>query len=224
MKTEDLIVGLARDLRPVRRLRHPWLRATMWVAATILYLAGIVLFMAPPGRLGAAVVDLRFLFEQLAAGLVGLTAGGAALATVVPGYTRRVFIAPIAASVLWIGLVTIGGVQDVLRHGATGIPLQTDWPCVTAIVMTGALPAVALVYMLRRGAPLTPRMTLALAVLSAAALANVSACLVRPHETSITVLLWHGTTVLALCGVAGLLGTSVLKWTWPSTHLEGAQP
>lgn len=224
MKTEDLIVGLARDAGPVRRLRHPWLRATIWVAATTIYLAGVVLFMAPPGRLGAALVNLRFSFEQLAAGLVGLTAGAAALATVVPGHRRRVFIAPIGASVLWMALVAIGGVQDLLRYGATGIPLQTDWPCVAAIVLTGALPAMALVYMLGRGAPLTPGITLALAGLSAAALANVSACLVRPHDTSITVLLWHGTLVVGLCGVAGVLGTSVLKWTWSSTHLEGAEP
>ena len=223
MKTEDLVVNLARDVGAVRRLPHPWLRATMWVAATTICLAGVVLFMAPPGRLGAAFVDLRFSFEQLAAGLVGLTAGAAALATVVPGRSRRVVIAPIVAGVLWIGIVLVGCVQDVLRYGTTRIPLQTDWPCVAAIIMTGALPAVALVHMLRRGAPLTPRITSALAGLSAAALASVSACLVRPHDTSITVLLWHGTTVLALCGMAGLLGTSVLKWTW-STHLEGAQP
>src|SRR5688572_8449118 len=97
MKTEDLIVGLARDVRPVRRLRHPWLRASMWVAATTIFLAGVVLFMAPPGHLIAAFTDLAFLFEQLAAGLVGLTAAAAALGTVVPGRSRRVFIAPIAA-------------------------------------------------------------------------------------------------------------------------------
>jgi hypothetical protein len=221
MKTEDLIGGLARDVPPVRRLRHPWLRATMWVAATAFYLAGVVLFMAPPGRLAAAFVDLRFLFEQLAAGLVGLTAAAAALATVVPGRSRRIFIAPIAAGVLWTIMVAIGCVQDALRYRATGIPLQTDWPCVAAIVMIGALPAVALVHMLRRGAPLTPRITLALAALSAAALANVSACLVRQHDTSITVLVWHGTTVLALCGAAGLLGTSLLKWTWSTSPQPG---
>jgi hypothetical protein len=212
MKTEDLIVGLARDAGPVQRLRHPWLRATVWVAATTAYLAGVVLFMAPPGRLVAAFGDPRFSLEQLAAGLVGLTAGAAALATVVPGYGRRVLIAPIAAGVLWIGIVASGGVQELLRYGATGFPLRTDWPCVVAIVMIGALPAVALVGMLRRGAPLAPRMTLVLAVLSAAALANVVACVIRPHDTSITVLLWHGTTVLALSCAAGVLGTSVLPW------------
>jgi hypothetical protein len=218
MKTEDLIVGLAREAGPVQRLRHPWLRATGWVAATTTYLAAVVLFMAAPGRLVAAFGDPRFSFEQLAAGLVGLTAGAAALATVVPGYGRRVWIAPIAAGVMWIAILAIGGVQDLLRYGTTGIPLHTDWPCVVAIVTTGALPALALVGMLRRGAPLAPRMTLVLAALSAAALANVIACIARPHDSSITVLLWHGTTVLGLCGVGGLLGTSVLKWTWSPSH------
>lgn len=221
MKTEDLMARLAREIRPVRRLRHPWLRATMWVAATTIYLAAVVLFLAPPGRLGAALVDLRFSFEQLAAGLVGLTAGVAALATVVPGRSRRIFIAPIAAGALWITIVAIGCVQDALRYRATGIPIQTDWPCVAAIVMTGALPAIALVHMLRRGAPLTPRITLALGALSVAALANTSACLVRQHDTSMTVLLWHGTTVLALCGAAGLLGPSLMKWTWSASPQPG---
>jgi hypothetical protein len=224
MKTEDLIVGLAREARPVRRLFHPWLRATIWVAATTIYLAGIVLFMAPPGRLDWALVDPRFSFEQLAAGFVGLTAGAAAFVTVVPGYRRHVFMVPIAASILWIAIVAIGAVQDVLRYGPDGIFLQSDWSCVVAIVMTGAVPAVALVHMLRRGAPLTPRTTLVLATLSTAALANISACLVRPHDTSMIVLLWHGTTVLALCGVAAMLGRSVLKWPSSSTHLEEARP
>ena len=221
MKTDDLIVGLARDARPVQRLRPPWRRAIAWVAATTVYLTGVALFMGPPGRVLAAFGDLRFLLEQLAAGLLGLTAGAAALATVVPGYGRRVLIAPIAAALVWIAAVATGGAQDLLRYGASGIPLHADWPCVVAIVMTGAVPAVALVRMLRRGAPLAPRMTLVLAGLSTAALANVIACLVRPHDTSITVLLWHGTTVLAVCGAAGVLGTSVLKW--PSSSTPRAQ-
>ena len=216
MKTEDLIVSLARDAGPVQRFRHPWLRATRWVAATTAYLAAVVLLMAPPGRLVAALGDVGFSFEQLAAGLVGLTACAAALAMVVPGHGRRVLIAPIAASVLWIAIVAMGGVQDLFRYGPTGIPLQTDWPCVVAIVMIGALPALALARMLRRGAPLAPRSTLALAGLSAAAFANISACLVRPHDTSLTVLLWHGTSILAVTAVAGLLGSSVLKWKRPA--------
>jgi hypothetical protein len=218
MKTEDLIVGLARDAGQVRRLRHPWRRATLWFAATTAFLGGVLLLMAPPDRLTLALGDLRFSLEQLTSGLVGLTASAAALATVVPGYGRRVLIGPIAAGLLWVAIVAIGDVQDLLRYGPSGATLHTDWPCVVAIVGAGILPAITLVRMLRRGAPLTPRLSLALAALSAASLANIIPCLVRPHDTGITVLLWHGTTVLVLCGVAGMLGSSILTWAWPSTE------
>jgi hypothetical protein len=213
MKTDDLIVDLARTVRPVRRLPHPWMRAALWAAATTIYLAGIVLWMAPRGRLDAASADVRLLFEQLAAGLVGLTAAAAAFATIVPGRRRGVFLVPIAAAGLfWIGVVAIGSVQDALRYGAAGIPLQTDWPCVGAMIVISALPAAALVHMLRRGAPLVPRVTLALAALSATALASASVCLVHPHDTSVTVLLWHGLSVSILTGLAWLFGAYVMKW------------
>ena len=215
MKTDDLIDGLARDVEPVRRLRHPWLRTTVWLAATTVYLSGVVLMMSPPGRLAAGLADLRFTLEQVAAALIGLTAGAAALATVIPGRSLRILLAPIVAGVLWLAIVVIGCAQDVLRYGAS-VPLETDWPCVAAILMGGLPPAVALVLMLRRGAPLTPQLTLALAGLSAAALANISACLVRIHDTSTTVLLWHGTTLLLVCVLAGVLGKAVLKWKPPA--------
>jgi hypothetical protein len=218
MKTEDLIVELARDAVPVQRLRHPWLRASVWVSATTAYLAAVAMAMASPDRLIAAFGDLRFTLEQLAAALIGLTAGAAALALVIPGNGRRVLIAPVGACVLWIAIVAIDGAQDLLRYGQNGIPLQTDWPCVVAIVMVGALPAAGLIWMLRRGAPLSPRMTLLLAALSAAALANVIACLVRPHDTSFTVLLWHGATIVSLCGLGSVLGPSMLKWTLVDSH------
>jgi len=213
MKTEDFIVGLAREAHPVRRLGHPWRRAALWTVATAIYLAIVVVFMAPPDRLAAAFGDLRFLFGQLAAVVVGLTASAAALATVVPGYSRRVVMAPIAALLVWIATVGISGWHDALRYGASGVGLQTDWPCMRAITMIAIPPAVALVRMLQYGAPLTSRLTLSLAALSAAGLGNVAACVIRPHESTLTVLLWHGTLALLLCGFAALLGTSVLNWS-----------
>ena len=214
MKTEDLIDSLARDVEPVRRLRHPWLRTAAWLAATVAYLYGVVLMMSPRAPLMAGFADPRFSLEQLAAVLIGLTAGAAALSTVIPGRSPRVLLAPIAAGVLWIAVVVVGCAQDVLRYG-TSIPLESDWRCLPYMLVGGLPPAGALALMLRRGAPLTPRLTLALAGLSAAALANVTSCLVSVHDTSITVLLWHGTTIVLLGVVAG-------RWERPCSH--GSSP
>jgi hypothetical protein len=216
MKTDDLVASLAGGVRPVRRLRRPWLLAAGWAAATGLYLALLVLLMQPADAATAQWRDLRFTLEQLAAAAVGLTAAAAALVTVLPGRRQTLVAAAIGAALLWVGIVAIGCVQDLLRYGAAGLPLQADWPCVAVIVGGSVVPVAGLALLLRRGAPLTPNVTLALGGLAAAALANISACLDQPHATSVTVLLWHGTTVLLVCGLVGALGASVLRWNVPA--------
>jgi hypothetical protein len=216
MKTDDLIHRLTQDVKPVRPLRHPWRRALLWATASAIYLYGFVALMSPGAVWSAGLSDLRFIVEQMAAIAVGVVAAAAAVATVVPGRSHRTVVVAVAVAAAWVVIVVAGSFQDVLRMGAAGLGVRADWPCVFAIVTGAAAPAVALAMTLRRGAPLTPRMTLALVGLSAAALANVGSCLLRVHDTSLTVLVWHGATVLAAAVVSGVLGTSVLKWRLPS--------
>jgi hypothetical protein len=51
-----------------------------------------------------------------------------------------------------------------------------------------------------------------MAVLAAAALANVTACFSHPHPSSLTTLLWHGATVGALVAAAALAGPWMFPW------------
>ena len=95
--------------------------------------------------------------------------------------------------------------------GTVGLAPQREWLCVAMIAIGGALPALGMALKLRHGAPLTPRITMALAVLAAAGLANVGACVSHPHPSSAVVLIWHGVTVLSLVAVSSG-GTSVLSW------------
>ena len=80
------------------------------------------------------------------------------------------------------------------------------------IALGGALPALGMALMLRQGAPMTPRVTTALAVLAAAGLANVVACVSHPHATSAVVLIWHGATVLSLIVLSAWAGHFVFSW------------
>ena len=75
-----------------------------------------------------------------------------------------------------------------------------------------------LFWMLRRGAPLTPGLTAFLAALAALSLANVEACLTRPHEFAATVLVWHGGTVVAFAALCALTGTRWLRWPEMTTR------
>ena len=82
------------------------------------------------------------------------------------------------------------------------------------------MPAIAMVIMLRRGAPLFPRATLALAGLAVGALAQAGMQLYHIGDISLMVLVWHLGSVAVLAAVAGWVGRWVLRWPAPAAILR----
>jgi hypothetical protein len=104
------------------------------------------------------------------------------------------------------------GARDLQTSGTLGLTSQSDWPCVVSIAAGGLVVGAPLIWMLRRGAPLTPGLTAFLAALAALSFANIEACLTRPHAFALTVLLWHGGTVAAVAALCALTGSRWLRW------------
>jgi hypothetical protein len=99
--TADLIRRLAAAGTPVRPLSRPWMRTAMWCAVSLPYLW--LLSLVWPHADTAVLTDRRFIIEQAAALATGLTAAAAAFATLVPGASRRIVLAPIVPLALWMG-------------------------------------------------------------------------------------------------------------------------
>lgn len=184
----------------------------MWLALSIPYLAFAVLVMSPRGDLPSKMSDLRFAIEQLSALATGLAAAAAAFATTVPGYQRKFLVLPLLPLAAWLGSLGHGCIQDWLQFGAHGLSLRPDWRCFPVIVFIGAVPAMAMAVMLRRGAPLTPRLTMALGGLAAGGLGNFGLCLVHPQDASVMVLVWQVGTVFVVSALAGWAGGYWLNW------------
>src|SRR5262245_53446558 len=199
MQTDELIQRLAADTAPVRPLRAPWLRGLLWLALALPYVAIVV--WSHLTRLDAQMLaDWRFLVEQAATFATALTAAIAAFASIVPGYNRRWLLLPLGPLALWLISVGHGCIQDWLRLGLGGLALRPDWDCLPAALIIGIVPAAAMLFMLRRGAPLFPRMTLALGALAVAAISNLGMQLFHIHDASIVLLIWHlgGVAVISL--------------------------
>ena len=130
---------------------------------------------------------------------------------------------PTTAALVWVSLVGWQAVSDAQAYGTLGLTSQSDWPCVASMVIGGVMLGGPLVWMLRRGAPLTPRTTAFLAGLAALSLANIEACLTRPHAFAMTVLLWHGGTIALTVGLSASLGRRWLPWP-PLARLRRAIP
>jgi hypothetical protein len=210
--TDDLIRQLSRDVPPAPPLRHPFLRAAAWVTGAALYVALVVAWMAPAGALATHWSDVSFTLQQLAAAATAFTAAAAAFSMTIPGRGRATLFVSIAAAGVWVGLVLSGCIQDWIAAGRAGLALRSDWPCVAGILMTGAVPALALAAMLRRGAPLVPRTTTALGAIAITSLASAGMCLAQSHERDVIVLAWHGATIVSVSVLAAIAGRAILNW------------
>ena len=212
METDKLIQRLSKRSEPMRPLPRPWSRTLAWLALSLPYVALVVLVVSPRADLVEKLSDARFLVEQAAALATGVAAAAAAFATVVPGHDRKAALLPALPLVVWLGSLGQGTIQTWLRSGSDGLWLAPDWICFPAIVLVGSTPAIALVAMLRRGAPLMPCTTVALGGLAAAGLGNFGLRLFHPQDASLMVLVWQFGSVAVLTGLAGCAGRYVLNW------------
>jgi hypothetical protein len=209
MKTEDLIETLAANLEPVAPLWRPAARAVVWLAGAGLYVALLTLAMAQSGAMTVGVGPF-LIASQLGAVATSLLAARAAFASVVPGRAKGVLVWPVIAAVVWLGALVAGAFARPEPDPVLGA--DSEWVCVGVILLGGAPLLAVLVAMLRRGAPLRPSTSAALAAVAVGALANVGACFSRPHTDDAVTLVWHGGAILALTLLCIAAAPRVLTW------------
>jgi len=221
LETNQLIRRLAEDAAPIRRLPAPWRRAAIWFAISLPYVAAVIYAHAALVDPQQMLADRQFLVEEAATLLTAIAAVIAAFCSVVPGFSRMMLLLPLPPLLVWLASLGEGCLRDWLRLGAAGLQLRPDWDCLPPAAMLGIVPMIAIVVMLRRGAPLYPRVTLALAALATASLANFALRTFHVGDASIMVLVWHFGGVLVLSLLAGWIGKLVLSWkhltTGPAT-------
>jgi hypothetical protein len=77
--------------------------------------------------------------------------------------------------------------------------------------------------MIRRGAPIAPLTTTALATLAAAALGATALRLFHAQDASVMVVVWQFGSVAVLAGLGALTGRRVLPWPEPQIARALAQ-
>lgn len=213
--TARLVDGLARDLRPVRRL--PRLRSVacalvgLWGAVAGLVLWGTGARGDLPGLL---LVDP--LYAAVLAGLLTAAIGGslAALASGVPGRQRAVRVG---------GAVALGGLAVALgacvaglvaEHAAPGWPTATDRTCFRHATLFGLAPAVALLAFALRGWVERPLRAALATVVGGSAVGAAILHLVCPAPVAPAHLLLGHVLVPVALGLAGALplGAALRRW------------
>jgi hypothetical protein len=206
--TDNLIHALSDNLEPVRPIRRPWMRTALWLAILFPYVAVLLMVMAPRHNLSTRIWDTRFQIELAFAFATGVAAVLAAFASVIPGPRRRLWVWPLIPLAGW--LATIG--EGCVKAGPAGITWDHDLTCFPFIVVFGTAPAIVLWLMLRKGAPMTPRLTVALGALGAAGLGNFCVRLGHPEDVSLMLLVWHVGGVFLVTVMSSFAGRTLLRW------------
>jgi hypothetical protein len=224
MKTDELIERLAREAQPVTRLPRPGVRTAVWLLGGAAYLAVVVLLVLTGRSRGPVATDGLYLVQVGASVATGIAAAVAAFASVVPGAGRRARSLVVACGLVAMGTLAWGCLLDLRASGTFGAASQTDWPCVVSMTLGGGALWALMAVMLKKGAPLAPRTTALFAGVAALSLANVEACVTRPHPFASIVLLWHGTTILLLVAIFTGIGDRVLHWPTRSVNARPERP
>jgi hypothetical protein len=213
VRTDELIVELARAAGPVQPLPGPSVRLARWTAGAVPVTALGVILIGPRGDVSTAISQPTFVALAVATLGTALLSAAGAFVLSVPGVERSPLqrAASLVAGGVWalvlVVLLTTGGdpVQRVLA-------LPFHWACLIEIVGLSIVPGWALFAMLRRAAPLRRAWSAALATLAAVALAAVATQIICPVDDPAHQLVGHVLPVALLTVWGAIAGRRWLNW------------
>jgi hypothetical protein len=207
-RIDQLIDGLVRDARPVRRLWHPTVRLSLWLGVLIVATLVAITGLQP------AVVERRvsvfFVGELVCLGAATIAAARIAIRAAVPGLDDGLGRAFLVASIVAGTALSLG--QTRL---AIGVPpanfIAAGIPCVLSSIVIAVCPASAIVWAIGRGAPLRPAWAGAIGGLAAATWAYVLMQLRCRLDETAHVVVWHGVPVAIVAAASAAITVVVAR-------------
>ena len=193
--TDRLIATLAADLRPVARLRPPWMRAAGWLAVVVAVALGLAGFADLGGlaaRLGA-VPDMGL--AVLGSVTTTLLGAVAAFELSLPDRRSAWALLPLPGLALWIGASGMGCLRSVGIPGIEPQPMVEMGHCLGFIVGLSIPLSILMILMIRRACPLRPGLTALVGGMAAAAAAATLLNFFHPYDASALDLSVHAVAV-----------------------------
>lgn len=211
-ESNDRLIGaLVADLRPVRPLPEPALRALIWLMLVAAVAVAIAMFadVTAMWRRMTAIPDMWLAVLGSVATMA--TAALAAFELSLPDRSRGWAFLPLAALALWVGASGLGCMRAYVLPGThvAGIGEMRD--CLLFIIGLSVPLSAALMVMLRRAYSLSPALTAGMAGLASAAAAATLLNFFHPFDAAAADLAVHSVAVLIVVAAARAVGTRTLQ-------------
>jgi hypothetical protein len=210
MKTDELIVELARSAGPVRPLPSPAIRLAWWTSASVPLMVLAVVAIGPRADVATVMSQPAFLGMAVVTIVTALLSAASALVLSIPGAEGSMWrrALPLAAGAVW----TLALAYLLIAGGAGLGSSPIHVTCVIEIAGLSLVPGWALFAMLRRAAPLERAWTGALATLAAAAIAAAATQIICPVDDPAHQLVGHLLPVAVLSMLGAIAGQRYLNW------------
>jgi hypothetical protein len=197
---DPLIRGLAADLKPVRRLRRPALRALAWLGAVAAIALGLAVFAnvhAMWERFTTAPDMWLAVFGSTATAVLAVLA---AFELSLPDAPRAWAWLPLPGALLWVIASGFGCLRAWFLPDTHVAVLSEARDCLIFIVSLSVPLSALLFLMLRRACPLQPGLTAAIGGLAVAAAAATLLNFFHPYDAAATDLTVHAIAVALVVG------------------------
>lgn len=212
MATNEVIAGLVRDLRPVRPLPLPGVRASAWAAAAAGIVAAVTALLGLRADLTAVASVPVFQLHVVLLLVAAIGSATAALASAVPGepmsHWRRA-AAPLAVFA-W-GVWLCAEVWWFAADGGAWWPIAAGFGCAAKAAAIGAAPAWLLIAMTVKAAPPDARRTGCYTGLAAAAVGAIGVEMTCPLNNPMHLLLWHAGPAVMTAGIVAVAAMMVSR-------------
>ena len=217
--TEQLIAQLAAGADPVRRLRPPLLRATLWLIGVAAIGAIVMPFYGDFGLFAEKVRDPKFVLEMAGTLLTGIAAVIAAFELSLPDRSPAWAWLPLPPLILWLGSSGYNCWRDWIEFGDQGWHFGESAACFGTIIGFSIPLGVALVIFLTRAKPLAPIPVAALGGLGVAGLAAFFLDFNHPFDASFLDLGWHAAAVGLVIVSSSAWGRWRAQTNWVTAEL-----
>ncbi len=203
--TDQLIELLARGAAPVKRLRPPLVRATLWLLAVAAVAALVVPFFANFALFDEKLRDAKFILELIGTLLTGIAAVVAAFYMSLPDRSPAWALLPLPPLVLWLASSGYNCYRDWIVTGTNGWALGETTACFGTIMGFSVPIGIALVLVIRRARPIAPVPVAAIGGLGVAALSAFLLQFNHDVDASFLDLGVHAAAILLVIAVAAIV-------------------
>ena len=216
---DQLIHGLAADLKPVKRLQRPVLRALTWLGVV----AAIAVALA-------AFADVNAMWQRVAAApdlwLAVLGSTGTAICAAIaafelslPDAPRAWAALPLPAAILWIAASGLGCLRTWIAPQSHVATMGEARDCFIFIVVLSVPLSALLIVMLRRAYPLNIGLTAAVGGLAVAAAAATLLNFFHPYDAAATDLAVHAMAVAIVIAALSAIGGRIFNTALPPSDV-----